>query len=305
MLIARTPDVNVRTDVDIRLAGPLEEAMLSGSLGITNSRFFKNVDLLPIGLPGRNKSVLPTVERAPSGGGPASVDLDIGVPVEPFKNWPVDIRIYTKDPFLIRGNLAQSAIDADLKILGTLGKPIPKGVINIAEGKLSLPFSSVDVEVGKVVFSEKTGFNGALEFKAQAKAGDYRINIYAFNRVLSPKHVLTSIPPLPPEDIMTLIATGTTRDDFVGSDAGSVAASKAAMLFLKNLKKSGSEADREPSLLDKLTDRTELEVGKVNPETGEQTFGGKVRLWKQLFFVGDVDSQSDYRALLKYVFEFR
>jgi hypothetical protein len=45
-------------------------------------------------------------------------------------------------------------------------------------------------------------------------------------------------------------------------------------------------------------------LGRVNQETGEQTFGGKIRLWKQLFFVGDVDAQSDYRALLKYVFRF-
>ena len=177
--------------------------------------------------------------------------------------------------------------------------------MNIEEGTLNLPFSTVDVEVGKIVFSETTGFNGALEFKARAKAGDYKINIFAYNRILAPKHVLTSIPPLPPEDIITLIATGTTRDDFTGSDAGSVAASKAAMLFIKNLRKSGAGVDREPSLLDKIQDRTELEVGKINPETGEQTFGGKVRLWKRLFFVGDVDSQSDYRALLKYVFQFR
>ncbi|MDF1751934.1 MAG: translocation/assembly module TamB domain-containing protein [Verrucomicrobiales bacterium] len=305
VLVARTPDVNVRTDVDLTLTGPWKEARLAGSLGITNSRFFKNVDLIPMGLPNRRKSVLPTVERVPSGGGPAKVDLNIGVPIEPFKNWPVTVHISTKDPFLIRGNLAQSEVDADLVILGTLGKPYPKGVVKLKEGELTLPFSKVDVEVGEVVFSEATGFNGALEFKARATAGDYKVNIYAFNRILEPKHVLTSIPPIASEDIMTLLATGTTRDELVGADAGSVAASKAALLFLKNLKKSSDEADRGPSLIDKLQDRTELELGKVDPKTGIQSFGGKIRLWKQFFFVGDVDAQSDYRALVKYVFKYR
>jgi len=305
VLVVRTPDLSVRTDAALTLTGPFSQARLAGEVGITNSRFFKNVDLMPIGLPTRNKSVLPTVERTPRGGGPAVADLDFGVKVEPFSNWPIDVRIYTKDPFLIRGNLAQSALNLDLRIGGTLGVLSPNGYVEIDEGELSLPFSSVDVEVGRIDFSPSTGFNGAIELKAIAKADKYRINAYVYNRVLSPKFVLSSIPPLPSEDIMTLLATGTTRDSLVGGDAGSVAASKAATLFLKNMRKASASADSEPSLLDQLQERTELELGKTNPETGAQTVGGKIRLWKQLFFVGDVAADSDYRALLKYVFRFR
>jgi hypothetical protein len=109
---------------------------------------------------------------------------------------------------------------------------------------------------------------------------------------------------MPSEDIITLLATGTTRNELTGDDAGSVAAGKAAGLLLKNLQKKSNEAEGDPTLLDLLEDRTELVLGRVNQETGEQTFGGKIRLWRQLFFVGDVDQQSDYRALLKYVFQF-
>jgi len=188
---------------------------------------------------------------------------------------------------------------------GTIGHPTPNGHVAINEGELSLPFSKVDVETGRIEFNESTGFNGTIEFKAKAKADKYQISIYLFDRILSPQYVLTSLPPLPSEDIITLIATGTTRDDLVGEDVGSMAASKAATLFLKNLRKSDNKIDKEPSLLDLLEERTELELGRVNQETGEQTFGGKIRLWKQLFFVGDVDAESDYRALLKYVFKFR
>ena len=305
VLVFRSPDVSVRTDAELSLKGPFSSVTVSGELGITGSRFFKNFDLLPVGLPTRTKSVLPTVQKTPRGGGAAYTDLNVGVPVEPFKNWPVDLRIYTKDPFLVRSNLVESALNADLNLSGTLGTPVPNGYVRIDEGELSLPFSSVDVEKGEILFDASTGFNGALEFKARAKADRYRANIYLFNRVLSPKYVLTSNPPLPSEDIMTLLATGSVRSDLVGDDAGSVAASKAAKLFLKNIRKSSAKADRERTLLDDLQDRTELELGGVSPETGDQTFGGKIRLWKQLFFVGDVDAESDYRALLKYVFRFR
>jgi hypothetical protein len=305
VLVVRTPDLNVRTDLDITLAGPWSKAALSGEIGITNSRFFKNFDLLPIGLPAKKtQSALPTVERTPRGGGAAYRDLNVGVPLSPFKDWPVALRIHTKDPFLIRSNLLESSITADLRLTGTLGRPTPVGAVDIAKGEMSLPFSKIDVETGRVVFDEATGFNGALEFKARGKADRYQIAIYLYDRVLSPQYVLTSIPPMPGEDIITLLATGTTRNELTGDDAGSVAAGKAAGLLLKNLQKKSNEAEGDPTLLDLLEDRTELVLGRVNQETGEQTFGGKIRLWKQLFFVGDVDQQSDYRALLKYVFQF-
>jgi hypothetical protein len=296
VLVVRTPDVNVRTDLDLTLAGPFSKAALTGEIGITNSRYFKNFDLLPIGLPTKKTtSALPTVERAPAGGGAAYQDLDVGVKVAPFRDWNLAVRLQTKDPFLIRSNLLESSISADLQLGGTLGRPVPTGAVEIQKGEMSLPFSKIDVETGRVVFDAATGFNGALEFKARGKADRYQISIYLYDRVLSPQYVLTSIPPLPSEDIMTLLATGTTRDDLTGGDPGSMAAGKAAGLLFKNLQKKSNEADGDPTLLD---------LGRVNQETGEQTFGGKIRLWRQLFFVGDVDAQSDYRALLKYVFRF-
>lgn len=306
VLVTRTPDVNVRTDLDISLAGPLSQAMLSGELGIVNSRYFRNFDLLPMSLPTkRTTSALPTVQRAPSGGGPAMRDLDLGLKIDPFQNWPVALRVYTKDPFLIRSNLVESSIDADLHISGTLGNPIPVGQVEIEKGVMKLPFSKVDVETGRIEFDQTTGFNGAIEFKARAKADRYQIAIYLHDHILNPQYVLTSVPPLPSEDIMTLIATGTTRDALVGGDTESLAMGKAAGLLLKNLQQKSNKIDSDPTLLDLLDERTELELGRVNQETGEQTFGGKIRLWKQLFFAGDVSQQNDYRALLKYVFRFR
>lgn len=303
VLVYRNPDVNVRTDLDLRLEGPWSEAALSGEIGLVNSRYFRNFDLLPVGLPTRRPaSALPTVQRSPRGGGAAYEDLELGLDLAPFRDWPLSLRLHTKDPFLVRSNLLESAITADLRLGGTLGRPSPVGRVSIREGEMRLPFSRIDVETGRIEFDEATGFNGALEFKARAKADKYQIAIYLYDRILSPQYVLSSIPPLPSEDIITLIATGTVRSDLVGEDVGSLAASKAAGLLLSNLRQKSNRVDGEPTLLDLIEERTEFELGRVNPETGQQTFGGKVRLWKQLFFVGNVDAGRDYRAVLKYVF---
>jgi|GEM_PF-706838 len=305
VLLYRNPDLSLRTDVDLGLNGPWSAARISGELGITNSRFFKNFELLPGAIQVRAPSALPTVERTPRGGGAAYIDLNLGVDIAPFRDWTTDIRIHTKDPFHVRSNLVESDLVADLRIGGKLEAPVPLGFVALDEGNLSLPFSSVDVDIGRIEFDEKTGFNGELEFRARARADNYRINIYLYNRVLEPKYVLTSVPPKPSEDLLTLLVTGTTRDELIGEDTGSLAASKAATLLFNNMRKASAEADREPTVLDELQNRTELEIAGVNPETGEHTIGGKVRLWKQLFFVGDVDARSDYRAALMYLFRFR
>ncbi|MDF1659923.1 MAG: translocation/assembly module TamB domain-containing protein, partial [Verrucomicrobiales bacterium] len=248
---------------------------------------------------------LPTVERTPRGGGAAYTDLNLGVDVPPFRDWNADVRIHTKTPFQVRSNLVESDLIADIRLSGKFSKPHPTGFLAIDEGELSLPFSSIDVEIGKIEFDKETGFNGAINLKARAKANKYSINVFLHNRILDPKYVLTSNPPLPSEDLLTLLVTGTTRDALIGGDVGSLAASKAATLLFKNFKKASNLADTEPSLLDTLQERTELDIGGINPETGAQTVGGKIRLWRQLFFVGDVDAENDYRALLKYVFRFR
>lgn len=302
VLVVRTRDLNLRTDANLNLRGPWSRVAIEGDLGITNSRFFKNVELFPSRLPLSGRSRVPDPTESGGFQGGRRNELDIGVKNRPFADWTADIRIHTKTPFLVRGNLARASAHADLRIRGPLSQPVPVGAIELNEAIATLPFSRIDVEVGRVRFDEKTGFDGAVEFKGRAEVENYRVSIYVHGDMLSPKYVLTSVPPLPSEDIITLLATGTVRSELIGGDVTRTAASKAASLFLKNLRKASAEADREPNLFDDLRDRTELEIGRVNPDTGTQTFGGKIRLWRQLFFVGDVDRENDYRALLKYIF---
>src|SRR6266478_5090412 len=92
MLIARNDTLTVRADADIKVAGPFAAATIAGNVALTNSRFLKNIDLIPIGLPGR---------PAPQ---PPSERPEFSLPVPPFRDWKFDVAIKTKDPVLIRGN---------------------------------------------------------------------------------------------------------------------------------------------------------------------------------------------------------
>ena len=53
VLIARNDTLTARADADLNVTGPFLTATVTGNVAMTNSHFLKNIDLLPIGLPGR------------------------------------------------------------------------------------------------------------------------------------------------------------------------------------------------------------------------------------------------------------
>src|SRR4029453_3359024 len=53
VLIARNHTLTARADGGIKVSGPFLTATVTGTVAMTNSHFLKNIDLIPIGLPGR------------------------------------------------------------------------------------------------------------------------------------------------------------------------------------------------------------------------------------------------------------
>ena len=299
-LVSRTQDLNVRTDADITLTGPWTTARLAGTVGLVNSRFVKDVNLLPINfsLPGK-RSTLPGVTRSRK---PPPDLSNIGIKAAPFKDWTLDLKIITKDPFLVRSNLAGIDIISDLRITGTGAKPVPLGRINTDTGVLTLPFSRVNLDNAEVLFTAESGFNANLNVEASSNVNGTNIDAYVYGRVLQPKYTLTSDPALPEEDIITLISTGSTRSE-LASTGGSAAASKAALLLFKSLSDSDA-TDGEPGLLDELRSRTTFTTGTSNTRTGERTATGEIRLWNELYASAGADTSSNVRGILKYLFRF-
>src|SRR5881398_3169479 len=112
VLVARNDTLTARADANLTVTGPFAAATVSGNVAMTNSHFLKNIDLIPIGLPGRPAPQAP-VER------PEFFSL----PSPPFRDWKFDVVVKTKDPVRIRGNLATGGATGDLKLTGTGLKP--------------------------------------------------------------------------------------------------------------------------------------------------------------------------------------
>ena len=221
ILVARNDSLTARTDADIRVSGPLATASVTGNVALTNSQFLKNIDLIPIGLPGR---------PAPK---PPESRPQFSFPDPPIRDWKFDVTIKTKDPFLIRGNLATGGAIADLKLTGTGLHPGLQGLVRLENVEATLPFSRLEVAYGYLYFNPDDSFNPRIDLHGTSVIRDYTIHVYVYGTTLSPEAIFTSEPPLPQEEIISLLATGTTRQELTGNN--NVLAGRAAMLLVQQL----------------------------------------------------------------------
>ena len=290
VLVARNDTLTARADGDVRITGPFAAATVSGNVALTNTRFLKNIDLIPIGLPGR-----------PAPQPPAERPEFFSLPGPPFRDWKFDVAIKTKDPVLIRGNLATGEATTDLKLTGTGLKPGLQGVVHMQGVEATLPFSRLDVSRGSLTFNPNDSTNPTIDLQGTSVIRDYTVRVYVYGTLLSPQAIFTSEPPLPQEEIISLIATGTTRQEL---STGNVLAGRAAMLLVQQLYRKIVKKG-EPTDSNTVFNRLDLDLGTIDPRTGQQQATVRFKITDQLVLTGDVGVHGDFRGKLKYLIRFR
>ena len=288
LLLTRDDNMIVRSDARITLTGPLATATVAGSIALVKSRFQKEIDILPIGLPGRPAPVAP-----------ASTLPDISVKIAPVKDWTLNVAVTTKEPFRIISNRADGNVLVDLRITGKGENPQVNGRVTLRQIEAALPFSQLRIGTGLILFTG--GLNARLEIRGRSKINDYDIIAQIYGTVLEPKVLFLSTPPLPQEDIVSLIATGSTTSELMSG--GNVIAGKATWLvFLKVYDKIFGPRKR-------TSDDDFINRISVTP-TMDSTKGGygvrtTFRINDQLLLLGDVGVDGNFKGGIKYLIRFR
>ncbi len=294
VLVARNDDLTARVDADIKFEGPLDTASVTGQVLTTNSRFLKNIDIIPIGLPGR-----PAPQPEPPSAAPS-----LSFPNPPLRDWKFNIDIKSKDPFLIRGNLASGSAIIDMKLAGTGLHPQLQGQVRLETFDATLPFSTLTISLGFLYFDPDDPLNPRIELQGESLIRDYTIHVYIYGTANSPQAVFSSEPPLPQEEIISLLATGTTREELTGG--GNVLANRALLLLGKELyrkifKKGGDEEPKTDSIFNRLS----VEFSGADPRTGEQTATAKYKVSDHVVLIGDLGVAGGFRGQVKYLIRFR
>ncbi len=301
-LMKRDDAMIVRADAKISLKGSYRKALLAGDVDIVESMFYKDIQIIPMGgvsngdviaSPGRAK--LPSFKR-PSNKKKSAIP-------SPFDQWEMDLKIRTKEDFLIRGNVAKGKVSGKLRIKGTFANPQPDGEFKIHRLEASLPFSQLQVKKGSVKFTPKTGFDPLLDIKAVSHIGSHDVLVTIYGRATSPQHLLTSNPPLPEKEIYFLLATGSTMEGLSGSDA---AKGKAWQLLVDSwVRSSPGKNVKLKALVQRLNRKVNVNIGATDPFTGKTFNSATVKLHRRWYLMASINSENNTRGLVLYTIKFK
>lgn len=293
--LVRNDFLIVRVNADLRLLGPWERAALTGTVGAVDSIFYRDIELLPIGTPftGPAAASLPKVDAPRAQGN--------SMP-EPFRNWGLNVLVRTEEAFLIRGNLATGEVSANIRVGGTLEKPAPDGVATIKDFRAALPFSTLEVRSGTATFKPATGFDPILEIRGTAEPRPYRVTVFAYGQASNPQLLLTSNPPLPENEIMTLLATGTTTSGLVDPQAAS---SRALQLLAEELRRGRFRFGKQLRPLLGLLDRVDFSLSEKDPYSSESFSTATIAITDRWFISTGVSDEGDSRTLALWRISFR
>jgi TamB, inner membrane protein subunit of TAM complex len=293
--VLRNEFLIVRASADLKIAGRISDAKLTGEIGIIDSVFFKDMDLIPIGKPfvGPSAASLPKVDTPANPGAKLPAPLDA---------WTLDVVVKTIDPILIRGNLGTGQVDVALRLEGNLGDPKPNGKARVTDLVARLPFSTLQVNEGFLNFTPQTGFDPVLEIRGTSEPRPYRVQVYAYGRASDPQLVLTSQPPLPENEIMTLLATGTTS---AGLEDSQAASSRAMQLLIEEMRRGRFLFGKQLRPVLGLLDNVDFSLSEADPYDSDTYSSATLELSDKFFISAGLGATGDQRVMAIWRLRFR
>ncbi|MEP4079243.1 translocation/assembly module TamB domain-containing protein [Haloferula sp.] len=293
----RNDSMIVRLNTDLAIRGPWETATISGKVGVIDSIFYKDIEILPIGVPFNQ----PSEPSLPSIDTPSATAPTEAVPA-PFQDWGLNLKIATENPFLIRGNLANGQVFIKLALDGTIGKPRPDGEVTIWKTTAKLPFSTLNIQKGTVKFRPDAPFDPVLNIRGESTIRPYELKVYIYGPVSNPKVLPTSSPPLPETEIMTLIATGTTTSGFEDADA---ATARGAQLLIEEIRNGRVKYLQSLGPILKVIEKVDFQVGEKDPYTSTKYNSATLNLSDNWLVNAGISDEGDTRTTLIYLIRFR
>jgi hypothetical protein len=158
------------------------------------------------------------------------------------------------------------------------------------------------VRKGFVRFTPESGLDPILDIRGFSRVSNYSISVFAYGNASAPKILLTSEPPLPDNEIMTLLATGTTTK---GLADGSAAQSRAMQLLIEEFRRGRLPLGRRLAPFLEHFEDIELAVGQPDPYSGRQRSSVKLPFAEQWSVFGGVDGEGKTRSLLLFQVRYR
>ncbi|WP_413290841.1 translocation/assembly module TamB domain-containing protein [Bdellovibrio sp. HCB337] len=139
-----------------------------------------------------------------------------------FESLILDVQILFEKSFLVKNSLVDGSVQGNLQVKGPISNPILLGRLQADKNtRLIFKDKEFEVQTANVLFNNPDEINPDLYVSAQARVSDYDIMILAQGPAKNLKSLrLSSVPPLPEQDIISLLALGITSNRFDSTAQG-------------------------------------------------------------------------------------
>lgn len=195
------PGVSSTANADLRLAGSMASATLSGDITITKLSVTPGFDFASYLERSKQSAAVPSANSL-------------------LNRLKLDVHIVTTPELQMQTALAKLTGDADLRARGTAAKPVLLGRVDILEGEVNFNGSKYHLERGDITFNNPVRIAPVLDLQATTRVSDYDITMILNGEIDKLRVNWRSEPPLPESDIVSLLALGRTRTEATALQSG-------------------------------------------------------------------------------------
>jgi autotransporter translocation and assembly factor TamB len=281
VVVAPTEGLTSTWDADLELVGAPARAQVRGEARLLRGLYTSDLSLLRL-----------LLERRPAAGAPSAGAAALHL----------DLRIRLDDQLAVRSALARLRVGGTLSVQGTAAAPVVFGTAAARDGQILFRKHTFTVTSAAARFTDPRRLDPILDVQATTTIREHEILMSVTGRGDDLQIRLTSRPPLPEEDVLSLVAFGVPRAQL---GPGAVLGELAGFLVqdLVGLETRGAALDVMEVETSDTGDRT-VKVGKqltprllaVYSQGIEQTEAQKLRVEYQLFGPLRVAGEQDFRG---------
>jgi translocation and assembly module TamB len=137
---------------------------------------------------------------------------DTGTPGSFTQGMKLNIAVQSTSQMNLTSNQVSIRGDANLRVVGTAADPVILGHTNLTGGEFFLAGNRYEVQQGSIDFVNPVRTDPLLNIQVRTKINDYNITLALNGPIERLQTTYTSDPPLPPVDVINLLARGQTTE---------------------------------------------------------------------------------------------
>ena len=293
VLLHRSQNAVVRSDIDLHLSGRPGDLLLTGELALVGGRLRSPVEVQSILASGGSRA-------------PEAVRRGLRLPSFGPPSLRLAVDVTTADPMRLEGRLTRGRIRADLQLTGDASHPIPGGKLFVDPLEVALPAGTLRFPTGLVVFDPANPDVPQLELLGSTRLAGHDVTVEISGEYDQAVVDFSSSPPLVPDDLVMLVLSGRPPGTARGArEAGQTVALYVARDLVQGWFDSGGfeDEDRE-SFLDRFEVVSGRDVSRSGVLTVQATYRlreGLARERDAIYLVMERDSFEDYNVGLRLV----